>query len=276
MRRILAAFLVAASALAGAAQQTQQCVNPQLIDGLVYLGRGEMKMNVTRGQASFMRGLSMPATLTLIGNGVREGGLSTVAYKSALSTDKAYAAIIAALGADGWTPESTPGSSSTFIVAGSPREGTLCRNGERRHVLVTDTSGVRYINVMASVEERRRECNLDPYGPGATGFRRDTAPRFQFPEGTILAQGGSGGGGSNSMYTTSTRIISEETPARLVEHLASQIEGQGWQRDAEWSGSDSSGFTWRKIQDGELAWGALEIIRVSAGTYDVDFITTQR
>lgn len=104
----------------------------------------------------------------------------------------------------------------------------------------------------------------------AMALARGSAPRFQFPEGTSLGQFG-GGGGSNSLYTNASRIISSDTPARLAEHLATQLQAQGWQADADWSASGGAGSTWRKTHDGELTWGTLEIIRVSEDTYDVDF-----
>lgn len=274
MRKSATAVTAAAFALAAAAQQPQQCVNPQMLDGLVFLGRSDMKVTVTRGQPAFMSGLDVPTDLNLIGTGIREGGMTTVAYKTSLTADKAYAAAAAALGADGWAPESTAGSAATFNVAGSPKEGTFCRDAERRHVMVTEVAGARYVNVVAAPEARRRECNVDPFMSAGLSMARSAAPRFQFPAGTSLAQGaGAGGGGGNStMYTSTSRIISDETPRRLVEHLAGQLEGQGWQQDSGWSGGASAGSTWRKTLDGELTWGTLEIVRVSEATYDVDFM----
>ncbi|HUG72600.1 MAG TPA: hypothetical protein VMK82_04170 [Steroidobacteraceae bacterium] len=271
MRKSATAVIAAAFALAAAAQQPQQCVNPQMLNGLVFLGRSDLKVSVTPGQPAFMSGLSVPTDLLLIGTGVLEGGMTTVAYKTSRASDKAYAAVVTALGAEGWAVEQTAGSSANFNVAGGLKQGTLCRNTERRYVTVTDIAGARYVNIVALAEARRRECNVDPFMSTALSMGPGGGPWFQFPAGTSLAQGFGAGGGSNTMYTTGSRIISEETPASLVEHLASQLEDQGWQPDSGWSGSGSAGSTWRKTQDGELTWGTLEIIRVSEATYDVDF-----
>jgi hypothetical protein len=271
MCKLAAAIGATAFALAVPAQQPLQCVNPQLLNGLVFLGRSELKINVTPGQPAFMKDVKVPAGLVLIGSGVRQGGMTTVAYKTSLTSEKAFAGVVAGLEAEGWMVEARPGQAATFNVAGSPREGTLCRDGRRRDVTVAEVGGVRYVNVAAFGESRRRGCNEDPFaspaflmGPGAT-------PRFQFPEGTSLARGAGAGGGSDRMYSTSSRIISADTPARLVEYLASQLEGQGWQADSTWSATSSAGSTWRKTHEGEPATGALEIVRVSEGTYDVDF-----
>ena len=271
MRKFAAAIGATTFALAVAAQQPLQCVNPQLLNGLVFLGRSELKVNVTRGQPAFMKDVKVPTGLVLIGSGVRQGGVTTVAYKTSLTSEKAFAGVVAGLEAEGWMVEAQPGQAATFNVAGSPREDTLCRDGRRRGVTVAEAGGARYVNVAAFEESRRRECNEDPFSSPAMLMGQGAIPRFQFPEGTSLARRAGGGGGSDRMYSSSSRIISAEAPARLVEHLASQLESQGWQADSTWSANASAGSTWRKIHEGEPATGALEIVRVSEGTYDVDF-----
>ena len=100
---------------------------------------------------------------------------------------------------------------------------------------------------------------------------RNMLPRLRFPEGTTLAQPFGGGGGSNSHFTATSRIISTQTPASLLHYLAEQLQAQGWQPDATWSASGSVGSTWHRLQDGEPLSGTLEIIRVGEGTYDMDF-----
>jgi hypothetical protein len=170
--------------------------------------------------------------------------------------------------------EAMPGSSSTFNVAGGPREGTVCRSGERRFLRVTEAAGTRYVTLNAFPQERARDCNVPApveIFPLAT---LNAAPRFQFPAGTNLAQGAGGGGGgsgNSGSYTMTSRIISAETPARLVEHLTGQVAAQGWQQESRWSGSRAAGSTWRKASEGGSTSGTLEIVRVSEGTYDVDF-----
>lgn len=273
MRKSAATFIAAAFgfAFAAAAQQPQQCVNPELLDGLVFLGSSDRKITVARGQAAFMSGLDVPAGLTLIGSGVRESGVTQVAYRSSLSPDRAYAAIMDVLGADGWVPESSTGLAATFSVADGPREASLCRDGVRRGVLVAQIDGRSYVNIIEFSGARQHPCNTDPMMSMGLLPGGGAAPRFLFPQGTSLAFGRGGGGGSNTLYTNTSRIISPETPAALVRHLASQIEQQGWQQDADWSAGASAGSTWRKSLEGTPAWGTLEIIRVSEGTYDVDF-----
>lgn len=271
MRRHVTAAAAALFTLAAVAQQPQQCVNPQQVNGLVFLGRSDMQISVTRDMPAFMSSLSLPADLVLIGTGVRTGGMTTVAYKSALTTDKAHAAVVAAHEAAGWAVEAMPGSTMNFNIAGSPKEVTLCRDAERHYVTVNEVAGTRYVNVTATRESPRRQCSENPGMSSAITGARSAMPRFQFPAGTSLAQGAGGGSGGSSMSTTRSRIISEVTPVALVEHLASQLEAQGWNPDTGWSGSSSAGSTWRRSLDGEVTSGMLEIVRVSAGTYDVNF-----
>jgi hypothetical protein len=273
MRKFVIAAMAVVFPAAAVAQQPLQCMNPDLVNGLVFLGRGDMKISVTRGLPAFMSGFPAPAGFSLIGTGVRNVSstpMTTVAYKTSLTTDKAYAAVLASLGAAGWAVESTPGSAATFNVAGGPKEGTVCRNAERRLVMAAESASVTYVSIIAIPEARPRDCNAPQEMEMGFAMKRGAAPRFQFPAGTTLAQGG-GGGGSNTVYATSSRIISEQTPAALVEHLASQMEGQGWRQDAAWSSSGSAGSIWRKTSDGAPITGTIAIVRVSEGTYDVDF-----
>lgn len=270
MPRVLTAFAAAVFTASVVAQQPQQCVNPDAVNGLVFLGRGTNKVEVTRGLPAFMSGFRAPAGFSLIGSGLRSNGVTTVAYKTSLGSDKSWAALLAVLGAEGWAVEATAGSAPNFNVAGGPRDGTVCRGGERRFVTATETSGTTYVTLYTSPQATPRDCNAPQPLPRMGLELFNAAPRFQFPAGTSLGRGDSVGGGGGS-YTMSSRVISAETPARLAEHLASQIAAQGWQRDAGWSDSGGAGSTWRKAGEEEPTWGMLEIVRVSEGTYDVDF-----
>lgn len=269
MRRILTAILASGLGLAAVAQQPGQCVNPQLVNGLVFLGRSNQKVSTYLAQPGFMSDVRVTPVLSLIGSGTRVDGINLVAYKTSLAVGEAYDAVVGDLGAEGWETEAAPGSTTNFRVARNPREGTLCRGGERRHLMVSDVAGTRYVTVGTGIEGRPRECNADPFNFDPMALAR-RVPSFEFPEGTSLGFG-SGGGGSSSVYTSASRVLTTETATRLAGHLASQLEAQGWQVDAAWSGGGSAGSTWRKGSGGELTWGTLEVTRVSEGTFDVDF-----
>lgn len=270
-------FLLAGLVLFGSAalaQPPQQCVNPRNVNGLVFLGRSDMKVSVTRSLASFMNGFRAPAGFSLIGTGVVQGVEAKVAYKTALGGDKAYAAMLAAMGAEGWAIETMSGEDNTFRAPSDLREGTLCRNGERRLMLVADSSDTTYVSIHNVQQPRHHECNTPDPGSELVGAGLNAMPRFRFPAGTSIARS-LGGGGSNDSFTMSTRIISGDTPGKLVEHVADQMVEQGWQPDSSWSGSRSAGSTWSKRSDGGITRSMLEIIRVSDRTFDVDFTQTQ-
>ncbi|HTP38101.1 MAG TPA: hypothetical protein VMI92_00860 [Steroidobacteraceae bacterium] len=277
MRKLAMTAIASCVALAAAAEQPLQCVNPDIINGVLFFGRSEGKIDVTRGLPPFMSGLRTPADFSVIGSGVRDNGMTTiVAYKTSLDSDNAYAAIVAALGTEGWEVEPQPGSTEAFRLANGPRDGILCRNAERRGVRVWEAAGVRYVNIETYPQAHPHDCNTpDPAMTRAFFGPNSAVPRFQFPAGTSLAQGAGGGGGSSEVYSTSSRVISTETPARLVGFLAGELQDQGWRQDADWSGNGNAGSTWRKTIDGQLTWGALKITRVSEGTYAVDFTLMQ-
>lgn len=275
MHKPAIALVIAFFAAAATAQQPLQCLNPDVLNGLVFLGRSELKVEVTRSLPPAMSGLRAPDAFSLIGTGVRDSGrITNVAYKTALTIDKAYTDIVAALGSAGWAVEASAAAGTTFNVAGAPRTTSVCRNGDRRAVMVAEVAGVRYVNIIGYAQgEQPRDCNAPDPGPGNLAFMtaRNAVPRFRFPAGTAIAQGGGGGGGGSDVFTSATRIISSESATALAELLASQLQGQGWRPDSVWSGAGSAGSTWRKLDEGRLTWGTLEIVRVSERTYDVDF-----
>lgn len=269
MRRFIIAATVAATSIAAGAQSPMQCANPDIINGVLFAGHAEEKIEVAPGLPALMSGFRAPSGLSLIGTGVRgAGAMTNVAYKSALSTDKTFAAIVAALGADGWETEFTDDPGSTFNISGGRKSGVLCKDDERRTVVVWGVAGVSYANIVMVPQVDRRKCNDTGRGTGPFGLRVDL-PRLQFPAGTILPRGPGGGGGSDRYYDSTTRVISTQTAAQLLELLGGQMQRQGWRPDADWSGAGSVGSTWRNTVGDQLAWSTLEITGVGKDTYDV-------
>jgi hypothetical protein len=104
----------------------------------------------------------------------------------------------------------------------------------------------------------------------------DEAPSLQLPEGTTAADGSGringGGGGSGDTYATDTQIRSPLSGAGFMDALASQMSQQGWNADARWSGTLSSGGRWtRTSDDGTFFWSTLEIVDMDDGLYDLSF-----
>lgn len=280
MRKSIVLLVATASAIASAAQPPQACLDPALVDGLVFLGRSELRVEVSRGQPAFMRDVKLPAGLVLVGSSIRNIEAdaavvrpTVVAYKTTLPLAKASSAVVTALEEQGWKIEPDPRLQAVVGNAGlSIQWVTLCRNGERRRVSTKQAGGARYVTVDSSITPDRRVCNDLVRGAPSTlqqtlSARQSSLPVFEFPEGNARSQG-------NSHGSSSTLVTTSLPSSRLIDLLASQLEFQGWRRDATWSGSSSSGATWVKARNGEVSRGTLEVIGLGTGTYGVQFSMT--
>lgn len=274
MQKLMMVAALALFSLQLPAQDALQGIDRDVLNGLIYSGRPEMKMTVSRSLPATMSGLRVPQGFTLIGSSVRGDGrmrATAVALRTSLPLDRAYAALVDAQRAEGFVIEPSP-YPQTFQVAGGRQEGTVCRNGERRGLLLDDSGGVRYAGILSYPDTRRLACNAQDPRASMLGLEilRGQSPRFTFPASARLVNGmGGGGGGSNDTYTTSTRIQSPDSAAALAEHLASQMAAQGWRRDASWAGSLSAGSTWRRETDERNLWGTIEIVGVGDGVFEI-------
>jgi hypothetical protein len=274
MKNLAVAAAAALFSLGAVAQGLPQCLNPDVLNALVYNGRIESKATVTRTLPATLVGFRAPSGFSLIGTAVRDSGRATlVAFKTALSSEQAMSALTESLRADGWAPEAPQGPGQTFTVPGEPQYVTVCRNSERRSLVVRDVGGVRYANISLTTEQRSLACNeKDPRMGGMDLMAMQSSmPKFTFPSTTRQAGPGGGGGGSNDIYRTATRIQSPDSGASLAEHLAGQLTAQGWKRDSAWNGTVSSGSNWKRQADGKTTWGTLEIVRMASDMHDVRF-----
>ncbi len=142
-------------------------------------------------------------------------------------------------------------------------------------LLVNEVDGVRYAGIIMIPQQIRLACNAPDPRLGMMSFNgmRAGMPKFDFPPTTRMVNGlGGVGGGSNDTFATSTRIQSPDSAVSLAEYLAAQMPAQGWRRDAAWTGSLSSGSTWKGEVEGRPAWGALEIVSFGEGVYEVGFV----
>jgi len=287
MRKYIIAAGLAALTLVAPAQEALQCVNPDVLNSLIFNARPEAKLVVRRTMPEVVDGFRAPAGFQLIGSGVRGQNLSTVvAYKTTLQDQAALQSLISFLSGEGWKPETQQAMMPAVTVAGAqPAVTVLCRNGDRRGVRVQDVGGNRYVTITGFESRPARDCNAPQpqqefmQNPmAAINARRANLPRLSFPD-TARMSSGSASDGVNmqSVVSTASRIESPDSAGSLARLLSRQLVEQGWRRDAEWSGRISSGSTWtRSNADGQAMSGSLEILRVAAGTYDVGFTLTMR
>lgn len=283
-------FFIAGCALtlsiAVPAQELLRCVNPHVLNALLFNGRVEARVTASSGIPEGAKGFGAPAGFALIGSALRgqqlTGSSLTVAYKTDLEPKSAVEKLVDFLSGEGWAREAVPQPTLPpgLAVTGLPQlpGATLCRNGERRSVLVHALNGVGYATISGALAAQRA-CGAAAPGPSFQNPMADinvanaNMPRFSFPE-TARTGGGSPGfkpppsGGAAS----EVRIQSPDTAQALSRHLAAQLVQQGWRSDAEWSGKLSTGSTWsRQVADGRTAAGTLEILSLGAGVYDVGF-----
>lgn len=285
MRKLIVAVSSVVFCVAAPAQQLLQCVNPDVLNSLVFNGRPEAKLLVTRAMPDDAAGYRAPAEFAFIGTSVgTERAFSTVAYRTALGTQAAFDSLLAFLSVEGWKQESAPQLQLPVQIAGGSQPATaatLCRNGERRRVVVRESEGVRYATIAGLEVSPPRACDVPAPQPvsglnpmAAINARQANMPRFTFPptaRRTTGLPGGEGFSGNKVIFTT-TRIDSPDTAASLARHLAGQLTEQGWHSDTQWSGRLSTGSTWSRTDaDGQALLGTLEILSVSEGTYDVGF-----
>lgn len=284
MRKLIIVLGSLVFAVAAQSQQALQCANPDVLNSLVFSMRPESRLVVKRTMPESVAGFRAPAGFTLVGSGVRGPNLSTVvAYKTTLAARQGFDSWLAFLAADGWKPEDTQQQQMPFSAAGPARlAALLCRDGERRNLLVQEIGGVRYGTITGFETRPARACNAPLPQQGAQFNPMESMqaaqanmPQFAFPESaraageSPLSNIGSGG----RSYSTYTRIQSPDTAATLAAQLARQLVNQRWRMDAEWKGKLSTGSTWaRNADDGKKYLGTLEILSLDGGTFQVGFL----
>jgi hypothetical protein len=281
MRKFIIALGSVVLSTAVPAQQVLQCVNPDVLNSLVFNARPESKLVVKPGMPDDVAGFRAPAGFTLVGTGVRGQNASTaVAYKTTLESTAALDRLVGFLSDEGWKRETFAQVQALMATVPGPQPvaATLCRNGERRNVRVQETGGTRYAIISGFQSNPARACGVAPPQQGfsnpmaAINAARGNLPRFTLPDSARMGAGAPGEFGSGGVATSSMRIDSPDTAASLSRHLGRQLVEQGWRSDAEWNGKLSTGSTWsRRNADGQTLWGTLEILSRGGISYDVGF-----
>jgi hypothetical protein len=289
MRKSLIVIIAVAYTAAAPAQEALRCVNPDVLNSLVFNARAESKLIVKRSMPDVIAGFGAPADFKLIGSGLRMPPLSStvVAYKTTLESAKALDNWLTFLMAEGWRHETTAPQQPMISVAGvQPLGATVCRNGERRDLRVREIAGVRYANAIGVATTPARPCNTpDPRQNGfdmgsqmaAINSLRANLPQFSFPAtARMVGENGMGGMNGGNSASSSVRIASPDPALSLATQLGLQLGSQGWQRDANWNGALSTGSTWTRKPEGGSLFGTLEILTIGPGVYDVGFTVANR
>ncbi len=277
MRRIIAVMAGLLMAGAASAQDLLRDADRDVLNALVFLGRPNMVATASRTLPPEFANLKVPSELALIGTSVRSDGNTITAFHTTLPSGRALDELVLALAAEGWALETQQqmGEQPTFSAPTQRQFVMVCRNGERRAVVVRDHNNRRVASIQGGYIQEPRPCNApDPrqsMGPMGLAGARNLMPRFTFPEGVRVANGG-GGGGSNNHQRTGTRVFStEETASSLALELSRQLSTQGWTRDAAWNGAWGAGSNWRRTSDNGALLGTLEVIEGADSAFEVVF-----
>ena len=80
-----------------------------------------------------------------------------------------------------------------------------------------------------------------------------------------------GGGGSSNDYETEGVLSITWSGDALLEHFAVQIEEQGWETDAEASGSGAAFGSWTKTVEDDPLLGMLTLTQTAENTWNLKF-----
>jgi hypothetical protein len=282
MKKLILVLSGALVSLTAVGQDLLQCVNPDVVNSLLFHGRADLHQTVTRGLPADLADVAVPGGFELIGGAVRdEMGIATVAFKTHLDSDEAFAALLASSEAKGWELEddTQPFMARVFNLSSGPTTGTICLNGERRSLRVRDVAGNRYATVATQASDRPRDCNApDPrlaMRPPMPGLATGELPSLYLPESVREPNGnplGGGSGMSGANFSTSVQVASPESGARIADHLAGQMVEQGWLEDGRWTGALSAGSSWtRQAEDGVSLAGTIEIVDLGDDQFHVSF-----
>lgn len=288
MRRVnarrLGVFLISA-ALAGSLQAAEE------FDGSVPLELTELFLGLGE-EGALYRDLPEdfplerpPPGFEVLGTVVQGASSSTAYLRSELEGAQAREAISEALLDSGWFRQSGPFSGpDTQVGFIGPRPTNLpvqfCHvTGGFVSVFARprdpDIFSVQHIQLPAGAPPDRA-CAQAEAGTVSEGiaFRggqfqagqlRAYMPRLVLPEegnyyGRAPGTGTGGSGGIRDMETRTELTLAWE-PARLYDHLAGQLDEQGWEREEDWSTARMAGGSWTREVDGRELLGVLSVIR---------------
>lgn len=164
------------------------------------------------------------------------------------------------LAAAGWSePEFGGPPGGGFVPADGAFGSTFCRDGEEPYLTVSafalgddDMSDVRLS--LNSSSEGFTPCN-ERFAPGPPEIS-GLIPRLEAPRDATMLEGGEGGGGSDSWYSSST-LKTEMSAADLEEHYRAQLQDAGWDREDSGAGGPAAWSTWTFTDDDGDAWSGV-------------------
>lgn len=288
MRRAAFCMMVTLSGAAAFGQQgLLDCIEPDVLRGLVLQGQGEPPPVITAAMPRELSAVKMPAQFTWIGSAERALGRMdasttasqvTAAWRSSLPYEAARTAAAAALAASGWELRTSGMATYVFRSASLQVTQSACRDGQEVGVTSTSMEGVTYVLLRLQRDNFGSSCS-QPMRPGVITGLEPYLPRLEMPidpaTGQAARMHGSSQGSRSGMVDARAELTIRDSAGNAARHFAKQLTEQGWSSDAAWSGTTTAGSSWSRREGGELIHGMLSVITVSDGNLRAELRITR-
>lgn len=254
----------------GPARNPLDCLDLDVIRGILLLGSGNQTFNLAAELPSDLAGFKAPDQLTWVGSTERTyssmpQSTSSAVYRANLAPAAAQAVAARALTAGGWQlhDASWAGSANIFTAGDSVQNSeTYCREGKPVSLGASSLDGVTYVVLSASrildrTSGMTSACDQPPQPVRTASALDNYMPRLETPldPATRRPVAVSDGGGSNGDTKRSSNavFVIQSSVGSVAQHFASQLAQQGWSAEAAWNGAGTAGSTWTRRGDADAA-----------------------
>jgi hypothetical protein len=263
------------------------CIDPDVLHGLLLQG-ADRAFRISTEPPAELAGFKAPRQLNWVGSSARGGGMvaqSSAVYRSSLAPEAARTAAVGALAAAGWKLHTVRDSAGSNVFAAENLQGgdTYCREDQPVTVTASALDGVTYVvlAVPRNVDKGagfRTACDQPPQTIARAESTLDQyLPRLELPRDPatgrpVAAQGMGGGEGGDAKRRMNVSFTLKDSADNVARHFAKQMAEQGWDTDANWSGTGTVGSSWTRRADADtVLQGTLGVSAFDGGRFTVVF-----
>lgn len=287
MRKLILVLIGGFGSVAAFAQDLLECVNPDVLNGLVLDGAYDDPAAFSSSSHPLMSDVSTPGQFNLIGTAERDllgSSMVSVIFRSSVAPSEAIDAAMNGLAESGWEARQQQSGlgSGVFASASVAQPNLACLDDQPVTVSAGSIDGTTYVNYSFAMNQAN-SCTSPATG-GAMFIRSSISqgmPSLEFPPDPetgepVRSQGGSSGG-SQAVQYSATQIAHGASLNSLVDHLSQQLTEQGWEADASWNGATTAGSSWSRLDEsGTPVQGMLQLTALNHSRYDVLFRIVSR